>query len=174
MQLSDGSWRCRNCGDDHHGLAWSFGTDAPLTWQVTTQADRDAGELTNDQCVVTLDGVVSYYVRANIELEVVDAPGRIFSWSVWISLSEASMTIVHENWNNPDRASMETRFGWVNTMLPYEQPTVGLASMMHSREPGKVGYLHLDPSADHLLVHEQLNGITIHRVAELNELSARG
>ena len=170
MATDDRTWVCRSCGDEHHGLAWTFGADSPLTWQVTTQADRDAGELTKDQCVVEHDGVLSYYVRAHIELPIIDAPERIFSWSVWISLSEESMDIVHENWNNPDRARLEPRFGWLNTALPYDESTVGLATMMHSRERGVVPYLHLDPSVDHPLVREQLHGITLHRVAEFNGL----
>lgn len=62
-------------------------------------------------------------------------------------------------------------FGWLDNWLsPFEKPTTNLAVNVHMRAPGIVPLIELDPTSDHPLAREQREGITLHRVAELNRL----
>ena len=73
-----------------------------------------------------------------------------------------------EHWDDPRRADLPPMFGWLNTQLPYDPATLGLATHVHTREPGVVPLVEPDPGAGHPLVREHRDGMTWHRVAEIN------
>jgi hypothetical protein len=161
-------WTCRTCGEVHHGLATAFGADAPQPWSDASDAARADGELTPDQCVLTVDGTTFHFLRGHIEIAITDSDAGPFSWSVWVSLSHESMDLVTARWDDPDRASLEPLFGWLSNELPYDVSTLNLATNVHTRAPGMVPLVEVDPSLDHPLVREQAAGITMHRLAEIN------
>ncbi|WP_426997079.1 DUF2199 domain-containing protein [Pseudarthrobacter sp. N5] len=103
-------------------------------------------------------------------IPILDAPGEVFSWSVWVSVSEESIQQVADHWEDPARASLPPVFGWLCNELPYEQSTISTPTLVHSRDPGVVPFIQLDPSLDHPLAGEQGMGITLHRLAEINNL----
>ncbi|WP_020014265.1 DUF2199 domain-containing protein [Promicromonospora sukumoe] len=170
-----GGWVCATCGTMHSGLAMVFGPDAPDPWLAVSDAERAAGELNADMCVLpTADGSIHYFVRAHIEIPVHDSDDGPFCWSVWVSLSQESMRTQAEHWNDPGRAKLEPMFAWLCSSLPYDAPTVPLPARIHTREPGRVPWVELQPDLDHPLVHETHTGITMHRVAELNRTLTEG
>lgn len=97
-----------------------------------------------------------------------DRPGTMFIWSVWSSLGEANMDVATEHWDDPARASLPPMFGWLCNELIYEPSTWSLPTYVHIRSPGIVPSIELDPSLDHPLAVEQCQGMTWHRVAEIN------
>lgn len=161
-------WQCGTCGQPHAGLATVFGAQAPDVWLHATSAEREAGELTSDMCVLEVGGERHYFLRGHIEIPLIDAPGEVFSWSVWVSLSQESVQKIADHWDDPARASLPPVFGWLCNELPYDQSTISVATHLHNREPGVVPYIALDPSVDHPLVREQATGISLHRLAEIN------
>ena len=163
-----GDWRCAVCGQAHSGLATVFGPSAPDPWVSASSEQRSAGELTPDQCVLPDGATTHHFIRGHIEIPVVDRPGTTFVWSAWASLSEANMDLTSEHWEDPDRASLPPMFGWLCTALEYEPPTLSLPTHVHTRDPGVVPSIELDPGLDHPLAVEQREGITWHRVAEIN------
>lgn len=162
-------WKCGTCGQRHRGLARVFGPQAPDVWVHANETEREAGELTDDMCVLEVGGERHYFLRGHIEIPLVDVPGEVFSWSVWVSLSQESVQKIADHWDDPARASMPPVFGWLCNELPYDQPTTSLATHVHNREPGMVPYIELDPSIDHPLVREQQTGISLHRLAQINQ-----
>ena len=79
------------------------------------------------------------------------------------------MATTEQHWSDPDRAALPPMFGWLaNELGLYDQPTALLAAHVHTRPPGMAPFVELDPSLDHPLVREQVDGISLHRVAELN------
>jgi hypothetical protein len=162
-------WQCATCGQQHQGLATVFGTQAPDLWLSATETEREAGELTGDMCVLEVGGEWHYFLRGHIEIPLVDAPGEVFSWSAWVSLSQESVQKIAHHWDDPARASLPPVFGWLCNELPYDQSTTSIATHVHNREPGVVPYIELDPSVDHPLVREQAAGISLHRLAEINK-----
>ncbi|WP_125775826.1 DUF2199 domain-containing protein [Antribacter gilvus] len=163
------AWTCATCGEAHSGLTMVFGPTAPDPWWLATDAEQADGELNADMCVLPgIDGTRHYFVRGHIEIPVLDDGVGTFVWSVWVSLSQASMSKQVAHWDDPARARLEPMFAWVCTRLPYEPTTSPMAARLHTREPGVVPWIELHPELDHPLVTEQLSGITMHRVAEIN------
>lgn len=162
-------WQCGTCGQQHRGLATVFGAQAPDVWMHASATEREAGELTGDMCVLEVGGERHYFLRGHIEIPLIDAQGEVFSWSAWVSLSQESVQKIADHWDDPARASMPPVFGWLSNELPYDRPTTSIATHVHSREPGLVPYIELDPSTDHPLVREQATGISLHRLAEINQ-----
>lgn len=161
-------WTCSRCGEAHEGLATVFGPDAPDAWLAATGAQRTHGELGADQCLLTLEGTTHHFIRGHIEIPILDREDEVFVWSVWCSLSRESMRTTVERWDDPDREFLPPMFGWLNTRLPYAESTLDLATHVHTRAPGVVPLVEPDPGLEHPLVHEHRDGITWHRVAELN------
>jgi hypothetical protein len=87
----------------------------------------------------------------------------------WLSADSMRTTIDH--WTDPERASLDPMFGWVcNELGVYDSPTMPVATHVHTRAPGVAPFIEVDPTIDHPLAREQSEGITLHRVAELNRL----
>lgn len=169
----DTAWTCSVCGRSHGGLATVFGSDAPHDWHVASAAQRDAGELSADVCFLPDSDPragTHYFLRGHVQLPLLEPLGaeETFTWSVWVSLSGESLAVVFEHWEDPDRAELTPPlFGWLRSDLPYTPTTLGLRTQVHTREPGMVPRIELEPTA-HPLAREQAEGITVHRVAELN------
>lgn len=163
------SWTCESCGESHDGLAMLFGADAPAAWFKIPEDERE-GEFNADMGYIDFAGERTAFLRGHIQLPVVDGTGEPFTWSVWVSLSEASMMALIERWDDPDRATIEPMFGWLASDLPYDVPPSPVPTMVHHRAPGLVPLIHVDPTLDHPLAREHVQGITMHRVAELNRL----
>lgn len=167
-----GDWTCAVCGEHHHGLALAIGADAPWDWYEASEAQRQAGELTDDVCFLPGEEpgtLTRYFLRGHIELplwEPVEGE-TTFAWSVWVSLSGESLALVFEHWDDPDREALPPLFGWLCSALPYEPTTLGLRTQVHSRAPGLVPLVEVEPTV-HPLAQEQARGIPVHRVAELN------
>ena len=164
------TWTCRTCGEQHEGLATVFGPDAPDPWYAATDEERASGDINADQCVLELDGQTHFFMRGQLEIPVTDVPELgPFVWSVWVSLSPESMQLAIDHWTDPDRSKLDPMFGWLcNRLRVYDEPTMPMATHVHTRPPGKAPFIELDPTIDHRLVREQNEGITLHRVAELN------
>ena len=146
-----------------------FGPDAPDPWMSASDAERADGVLNADMCVLPgSDGETNHFVRGHIEIPVRDSRDGPFCWSVWVSLSQESMRKQLALWEDPARCDLEPAFAWLCTLLPYEPATAPLPARLHSRTPGLVPWIELDPALDHPLVHEYRDGITMHRVAEIN------
>ena len=158
-------WRCRACGELHDDLPFSYHSPEPASWEPELEHDPDS-ELGEEQCVVRGE---YFFLRGLIRLPVLDAEPD-FEWGVWVSLSADSMRAVTESWTREGREHDPPRFGWLNTFLPgYEPPTGGLATDVHTQPVGTRPLIELHP-ADHPLVAEQRDGITLARVQELAEL----
>src|SRR5215217_9048767 len=106
-------WECGVCAEPHEGLAKVFGAHAPAPWLHATPAEREDGELNADVCVLNIDGEWQYFLRGHIEIPITDAPGDQFAWSAWVSLSEASMQLTVDHWDDPERANLAPMFGWL-------------------------------------------------------------
>ena len=169
------SWRCATCAEEHSGLATVFGPREPDPWASASEDQRQRGEINRDMCVLPVADTVHYFIRGELQIPVLDAAIDTFVWSVWVSLSGSNMHKTVEHWDDPDRGALPPMFGWLcNWLLPYDPPTTNLAVNVHTRLSGTAPLIELDPSSDHPLAREQVHGITIHRVAELNRLLLAG
>ena len=158
------TFRCASCGAEHEGPPLSYGALAPVGWE--TLPDSFERVLGGEQAMLVQDGTpVAWFLKGNIDIPLIDV-GGVFSWTVWVSLSEESFNRVSDRWLASDRADDPPYFGWLRTELPvYPQCTV-LKTMVHSRAPGVRPFIEIEHT-DHQLSVEQRTGITMQRVEEI-------
>jgi hypothetical protein len=161
------SWACSVCGAEHDGLPLDWAFDAPAYWDGgRSETDR----LGTDVCVWTDDaGTRCYFVRGLVSLPLAEG-GDAFRYGAWSSLSEASFERLLELWDDPARVREPPYFGWLSNSLPGYPETLGLPVDVVT------GDLELRPAlvlrdADHPVVREQRDGISLERARELVELN---
>ena len=93
----------------------------------------------------------------------------MFSWDVWVSLSDENMKRTQELWESKRRVDEPPYFGWLSSSLPGYAETVGLKTHVHTRKVGCRPFIELEPT-EHPLAIEQRDGITIERVKQIAEM----
>jgi hypothetical protein len=159
------TYLCRQCGERHEGLPFSYGSHAPAYWSDDLPSDESTF-LTREQCVIQGQ---HFFVRARIVIPVTDADTE-FDWGVWVSLSEQNFARAAELWTTPGRELEPSYFGWLSTEIPIYQPTtLSLKTHVHSQPVGIRPIVELEPT-DHPLAVEQRTGITLARVQQIAEM----
>lgn len=161
---------CTTCEVVHSDVATILGPIAPDAWALVSEGERLEAEFTPDICILPVDGLVRYFVRGHLQLALTDLPSESFTWSAWVELDEASMTVVARTWSDVNRAANPPLAGRLATGLPYVQPTNGLPVIAYLRDIGEVPLLMVSPTSDHELGTEQRDGIDLHRAAEFASL----
>jgi hypothetical protein len=156
---------CSTCGAEHDFDEISFGTDAPLQWDLLSKEERSRSLLGGDQCEIDSREGQSFYVRACLEIPI-QGTDRSFTWGVWCSLSKQSYDEISEHWDDPARSSIGPHFGWLCTKIPGYRDTAFLKTMVHQRDVGVRPSVELEPT-DHPLAVDQRDGIEEHRLKEL-------
>jgi hypothetical protein len=164
-------YQCSTCGEYHSGLPFSYSSPAPAPYFDIPEAERDARVLlSSDQCVIDNE---HFFVLGRLEIPVVDTD-EVFSWLVWVSLSEKNFKRMSGLWETEGRESEPPYFGWLSTSLPcYDKDTFLLRTNVHTRSVGQRPFIELEPT-EHSLAIEQLNGITLKRVQEIAECALHG
>jgi hypothetical protein len=162
--MVDDGYHCATCGDQHGGLVFALGADAPAYW--TAEMPRDGNDLLGgENCVI---GGEFFFVRATLDIHVHDA-GEHFRWIVWVSLSEKNYERTEELWTTEGRENEPPYFGWLASELPgYASSTLGLKTNVHTQPVGIRPVVELEPT-DHPLAIEERDGITLARVSEIEE-----
>jgi hypothetical protein len=156
---------CATCGSEHDLDDISFGTAAPLQWNLFSEEERSRSLLGGDQCEINSSEGRSFYIRACLEIPI-QGTDRSFTWGVWCSLSEQSYDDVSEHWNDPARSGIGPHFGWLCTKIPGYPDTAFLKTRVHQRDVGVRPSVELE-ATDHPLPIDQRNGIEEHRLKEL-------
>ncbi len=142
-----------------------FGASAPALWWSIPEDERARrGELSSDQCVI--DGQ-HFFVLGRIQIPVFDHPDP-FTWLCWVSLSEKNFLRACELWKMAGRETESPYFGWVQSALPYEPPTLSLAADVITMPLGERPLIRLH-EYEHPLYRQQVGGISIAQVQEIVE-----
>lgn len=138
---------------------------APDYWTPDLGDDPDS-DLSSDQCVIKGQ---AFFVLGLIEIPVTDT-GEVFTWGVWVSLSEQNFARVSRLWDIAGRETEPSSFGWLSTELPiYSPTTINLKTNLRTRPLGERPAVELEPTA-HPLAVEQREGITRARVQRIAEV----
>lgn len=165
VSTSDMRFTCAGCGEVHDLTEISFGTEAPLQWELLSEEERAKSMLSGEQCVIESEEGKSFYLRANLEIPI-RGTDRVFTWGVWCSLSEKSYEEVADNWDNPKRTEIGPHFGWLCTAIPGYPDTAFLKTQVHQREVGVRPWVELEPT-EHPLAVDQREGIEEERLKEM-------
>jgi hypothetical protein len=147
----------------------SYGAPMPEFWTDDLEHDPASG-LSSDQCVIKGE---QFFVHGLIEIPVIDSE-ELFSWGVWVSLSQENYDRMAQLWETADRENEPPYFGWLSTQLPvYSPTTINLRTRVHTRPVGERPFIELEPT-DHPLAVEQRKGITLARIGEFADILLHG
>jgi len=172
---SDAGYTCGTCGQHHDGVPLSYRTQAPVYWSSELESDPDSG-LDEELCVIQGE---HFFVQGNLDIPIIgedDAEeGGVFTWGVWVSLSQANFGRTVELWTTPGRESEPPYFGWLSTELPVYAPqsTINLKTQVITQPVGIRPQIHLEQT-DHPLSIEQHTGITRERIQEIAQKVLHG
>lgn len=148
--------------DVEQDIPFAYGPHAPeLYFQIPEEEREDRCIINSDMCVIDNE---HFFVVGNLELPVKDSD-QVFSWDIWVSLSEENFGRAYELWEDPSREEEPPYFGWLSSSLPMYPETLSLKTHVHTREVGQRPYIELEPT-DHPLAIEQREGISLERVHE--------
>jgi hypothetical protein len=156
---------CSCCREVHDISQISLGANAPVQWDLLTEAERAVFELGQELCVIESDGGRHYFVRACLEIPI-KGTDRAFTWSVWVSLSEASFLEMSDHWEDPVRTDLGPYLGWLCTKVPEYPDSVFLKTRVSQRPVGLRPLVELEPT-DHPLAVHQREGIGLARMQEI-------
>ncbi|MBC7804670.1 MAG: DUF2199 domain-containing protein [Akkermansiaceae bacterium] len=166
-QIVEEGFHCRRCGIWHDELPTGYGAEAPLLFYQLPARDRgERVERDEETCIIRGDPD-AYFIAANLEIPIIGEESP-FVWTVWVSLSEASMERTLEHWETPGRENDPPCFGWLSTDLPTYPATLNLKTMVHTRPVGERPFVELEPT-NHPLAVEQRDGISWDRVRQIAE-----
>jgi hypothetical protein len=142
-------------------MAW--GPHAPKAVEAVPLSDRRRRvKLASDTCVI--DGR-EYFVRACLDLRV-RGETQPFRWLVWVSVPRPAFKQIRSLWRQLRGRAFPPSSGRLATELPYDVSTVGAAVELRDGGAGfRPWAIVQDP--EHVLAHEQRNGIPLERAYEL-------
>lgn len=155
--MSDQSYVCSCCGQEHGGLPFSFSAEFPDAYAALSLEDRRSrAVLSSDQCILDQE---KFYVRGCIEIPVRGTDG-VFLWGVWTQVDDKTFDAISEHWNTAGR---ETKIGpyeglLANSLSIYPK-TLNLKLTIQIMPIG-IRPLFRVESMDHSLAIEQKYGIT--------------
>jgi hypothetical protein len=156
-------WTCQCCGGTFDSLPMDYAVKAPRNWFGIPEHERGSrARLTDDIC--TIDNS-EHYVRGCIKIPVVNC-SEVFTWGVWVSVSEQSLDRILELWDTTSVESEPPRFGWLSTWIAGYPEPVGVKCNIFIRPGTLRPRIVLEPT-DYQLAVEQRGGITIDRVKEI-------
>jgi len=157
------------CGTEHAGLATVFRSDAPESWFGASDAERSVGELNVNVCAFRVPDGFRTFLRGHLVIPVRDPAITEVIHSIWAEIAEADMVRYVQNVKDGQPTLLPPFTGRLNSRMPqYATPSLGLKVGVVDRH-GDVPLLLLNRDQDHPLVCEQVDGITLHKVWQLNE-----
>lgn len=157
-------FECATCGIVHEGIP-SFGWDFPAQYLAIPDGER-AGRviLADDSCVIDDEW---YFIRGCLEIPV-HGYSEPLNYGVWLSLSRDSFRRYTAAFDDVNRRTGLTYFGWLCTAIPGYPDTQLLKTVVHSRAWPTRPSVQLEMT-DHPLAIEQRQGINPWRVQQIVE-----
>jgi len=151
----------------HEGTAgevsFCFGPRAPEVYVGVPEHERTSRTLLDsDLCLIDKK---HFFIRGCLDIPIIGT-SRVFSWLVWVSLSEKNFNRALDLWKVVGRESEPPYFGWLGTSLPHYPKTLDLKTNVHTRPVDDRPEIEIEPT-DHPLATEQRSGMTLKRAESL-------
>lgn len=148
---------CSVCGEAHAGVD-PWGYNQPQYWGQLTEAQRAASRINDDLCA-TDDQF--FFVRAVLQLPLVDGPQREFDLAVWGTLSSHDFKQYIETFQHGKQAELGPLFSYLASDIRQFAGALNLEADLIPRDGGLRPLLRLRDAA-HPLVQAQQHGIRLH------------
>lgn len=164
--LSDYSFRCGCCEEEHVGLPELAFRLPDLCARIPAAEREGRVQATSETCVLDDE---HYFIRAVLPVPVLDAQGvRLedeYNWGVWVSLSQRNFLRYQELFDVDPPEGEGRYFGWLCSEIPYYPMDDALATMVHLRGDSQRPRVVLQPT-EHLLAVHQREGVPITQLIE--------
>jgi hypothetical protein len=170
-RLHDRQWICPSCDAPHQGLM-DLGFDAPFHWEGSEEREPNASAATSkhflseDFCVI--EGR-DHFVRCVLDLPIIGSGGECFGYGVWSTLSPKNFALYVETFDSGEQGALGPWFGWFSNRMKGYPETLNLKVQVHPRSGRQRPLIEL-MDADHPLVVEQREGVTLDRLLEIHAL----
>ena len=159
------SFTCSRCNKVHEGLP-AIAFDAPSHYYGLSEDERASrAKLNQDLCVIDGEEGRVFYVRAVLEIPIIGHTETL-EWGTWGSLSEQSFESYVQSFDDLDQSKLGALFSWFASCLPGYPSTLGLRSRIVPRDDRQRPHVEFDPTQDHPLVLDKINGIDLERAIE--------
>jgi hypothetical protein len=128
---------------------------------------RESSSLDGELCFIESK---RFFVRANVEIPVNDAPTELV-YAAWVELGAEDMIRLVERWDAPDSAADPGYEGMLANDLAGYPETIGLATEVQTRQRGTRARAVISPGP-HPLSVDLWEGITMSRVQAVAEILA--
>lgn len=170
--MSDPSFVCGTCGQEHAGLPLDFGFRLPDEVHGLGYLDRYLRSRSNaDLC--TLDEG-RYFLRAVLPLALIESDEE-FCWGVWVEVSRRCHDVYLSGFHS-DLRKQRSLSGRLANSVPGYDGTLGLKVAVQFGDEGSRPCLSFPADVQHALAHEQRQGISHkrhHSILEAVELSTK-
>ena len=157
------SFRCSSCGAEHSGVPLVWGPNAPERLRLVPRNEwASRVSISQDDCVIDRE---TYLVRGCLDLPI-RGTSEPFRWLVWTVVSRQGHRFTMSPWRRLVRLRHQPYAAVLDTVLPYEPSSAGLAVEIRSAGPGYRPNVAVSDST-HPLAIEQRNGIALERAYEL-------
>ncbi len=161
---------CSKCGEAHPGPSVCLPMRWPTYYLMVPEAEREQRcWLTDDLCVIDQN---QFFIYGSLEVPI-EGHTDPFIWGVWVSLNERDFLRAEELMGVEGRESEPAYLGWLSSDIPLYPPCLELACEVRT-QPAGYRPLVLLREADHQLVREQREGISVRRVQEIMEWFLHG
>lgn len=171
VALHSGLMPCPACGEKHDGL-FDLVCDKPDAWTGSAVATAPAaggsaiGDLLSDDVCVIGD---NYYLRADLDLPVTGAPGKVLTLGLWATVSPTDFDRYVARLDAGPRLHIPPFFGWLANRVAGYPDTLNVACRLSPRLGQAVAVTMLE--SGHPLTVEQRGGITFSRILDLYALN---
>lgn len=156
------SFVCSACGQTHDSLP-AMVTGAPDAWSRRGWRARLSEWLTDD-FRQTPDG--HRFVRARLQLPLIDGPQSTFEFGVWGSLSEANFKRYKSNFRGQDQSKLGPMFSYLSNELAAFPGSYSLKANLHPQDHRFRPLMELELT-DHPLAIAQREGIAFAKALEI-------
>ncbi len=161
---------CSKCGDIHSSPLTCIAMSSPTYYMMVPPTVREERcWLTDDRCVIDDK---HFYIYGSLELSI-RGQSSPFIWGVWVSVNKNDFMRDQELIGFEGRESEPPYTGLLSTDIPLYPPCLDLVCEVHTRPVGYRPVMIRRP-ADHPLVQEQQQGISIQRRQEILEWCLHG
>lgn len=146
----------------------SFGWDFPVQFMYVSDEERAAGILTPMICALRDKW---FFIKAALDLPI-HGHQEVFSWGVWIAVSKEHFE-EYQAWIAGQGEASGPYSGWLCVPIPVYPDTLNLRTQVQLNALGEFPNAVLEDHEPHPLLSEQQQGISVARVAEIQEFFAK-
>lgn len=156
------SFVCSICGQQHEGLQ-AIAYFKPQYWLELSPEEQALGKIDSDLCA---SGDGHFFVRAVLEIPIVDGPISTLEFGPWSSLSEPNFWRYVETYNDPDQSKIGDMFGWLSNEVRGFSGSLNVSGRVLPRDNNQRPVFIVDPG-DHPLAVAQSKGISFEQALKI-------